>query len=156
MFEISISGYGGFTHDMGYWAVDVMENVENYPIIDKLRSRLALPIDLNESAAEVLEIHEDTNLSYFDVSALSLVENEHKVLLIMAFSNDKLHLIKNKLPENNFIIHTNDEKNEVEACEWVCGKSSKKFLIADADTVAGFEFSTVIMVVAETLLAAAA
>ena len=147
MCEISISGYGGFLPDISSWAAGVWEDDDIFPYKDKLRSRLALPIDLNESVSEVLVIHEDTNLSYFDVSVLSLMENEHKVLLIMAFSNDKLHLIKNKLPENNFIIHTNDEKNEEEACEWVCGKSSKKFLIADADTVAGYEFSTVIMVV---------
>ena len=114
-----------------------------------VNSRLALPMDLTQSAEKVCLIHEDANLSNFQRNVLSLVENEHKVLII-DYDTRKLDLVKSKLPQDSFIVHTRFEANEEEeVCEWISGKSGKKFLIADQDTVAGYEFDTVIIVVSE-------
>ena len=105
-------------------------------------------MDLHQSAEEVCMIHEDENLSNFQTNVLSLVENEKRVLIILA-NSDKLDLVKSKLPQDSFIVHKYDESNEEEACEWISGKSGKKFLIADHRTVAGYEFDTVIIVTDE-------
>ena len=113
-------------------------------ITGKVSSKLALPIDLSESVEEVRLIHEDANLSNFQTSVLNLVKNDQKVLIILVFSRGP-KLVKSKLPQDSFIVHKHDEANEGEACEWISGRSSKKFLIADADTVAGYEFDTVII-----------
>ena len=114
---------------------------------EPVNSRLTLPMDLTQSAEKVCLIHEDANLSNFQCNVLSLVENEQKVLIIEHYS-DKLVLIKSKLPQDSFIVHTRDEANEEEEVrEWISGKSGKKFLIADFRTVAGYEFDTVIIVV---------
>ena len=117
--------------------------------VDKTRSILALPIDLSESVEEVRLIHEDADLSTFQSNVLNLVINEQKVLIILAYSSSKLSLVKNKLPQDNFIVHRYDERNEEEACKWINGRSGKKFLIADEHTVAGFEFDAVIIVAKE-------
>ena len=113
-----------------------------------VNSRLAFPMDLHQSAEEVCMIHEDANLSNFQTNVLSLVQNEKKVLIIDAFS-DKLNLVKSNLPQDSYIVHTYNEANEEDACEWISGKSGKKFLIADNRTVAGYEFETVIIVAPE-------
>ena len=114
-----------------------------------VNSRLALPMDLHQSAEEVCMIHEDANLSNFRTNVLSLVKNEKKVLIIFAHSFSKLDLVKSKLPQDSLIVHAYDEANEEEACEWISGKSGKKFLIADHQTAAGYEFDTVIVVTTE-------
>ena len=110
-----------------------------------LKSRLVLPIDLSNSVGEVCVITDDSNLSNFQNKVLNLVENEPQVLIIEYFTR-KLDLIKNKLPQDSFIVHTYWQVNEAEASEWITGKSGKKFLIADDNTVPGFEFGTVIIV----------
>ena len=130
---------------------DITVSVSSGSAIGSVNSRLALPMDLTQSAEKVCLIHEDANLSNFQCNVLSLVKNEQKVLIINCYS-DKLDLIKNKLPQDSFIVHTRFEANEEEeACEWISGKSGKKFLIADSLTVAGYEFDTVIIVVYESL-----
>ena len=116
--------------------------------VETVNSKLALPIDLSESAEKVCLVHEDDNLSNFQDKVLSLVINEQKVLIIDA-SVDKLDLLKIKLPHDSFIVHTMYETNEEEACEWISGTSGKKFLIAEQETVAGYEFDTVIIVTPE-------
>ena len=117
--------------------------------VGSVKSRLALPIDLNESVEEVSVFIEDANLSNFQSNVLSLVENEQKVLIINYFSRRTgiFDLIEPKLPQESFIVHKYDEANEEEACKWISGRSGKKFLITDQDTVAGFEFDAVIIVV---------
>ena len=127
---------------------DITVSASGY-IAGRVNSRLALPIDLNESVEEVSVINEDANLSNFQSNVLSLVDNEQKVLIIKCHS-EKLDLIKNKLPQDSFIIHSFIEADEEEeACEWISGKSGKKFLITDDETVDGYEFDTVIIVVPE-------
>ena len=75
----------------------------------------------------------------------------NRVLIILAYNNDKLDLVKSKLPQDSFVIHQYPEANEEEACEWISGISGKKFLIADnKDTIPGYEFDTDIIVVRET------
>ena len=117
--------------------------------IDKTSSRLALPIDLSESVEEVQVIYEDEALSGFKSKVLKLVENEQKVLIILPFGRINLNILKSKLPKDNFIVHKLNDANEEEACEWIRGSSSKKFLVADNYTVIGFEFDTVIIVANE-------
>ena len=58
---------------------------------------------------------------------------------------------KSRLPKDSFIVHTWNDANEEEACEWISGKSGKKFLITDHWTVAGYEFDIVIIVASEHL-----
>ena len=130
MQEVEVSGSGG---NSGH---------------NKVSSKLALPIDLSESVEEVRLIHEDANLSNLQTSVLKLVKNDQKVLIILPYS-DKLDLVKSKLPQDSFIVHKYCEANEEEACEWISGRSGKKFLIADHHTVAGYEFDTVIIVTTE-------
>lgn len=101
--------------------------------------------DLNESVQDVRLIEEDGNLSNFQSSVLNLVEDEHKVLIILAYTNNP-DLVKSKLPPENFIVSTKNEANEKEACEWVMERSDKKFLIVDKDTVTVNEFDTVVIV----------
>jgi len=115
----------------------------------KVSSELALPIDLSESVEEVCLIHEDSNLSNFQTSVLNLVENEQRVLMILPYYGEKIYLVERKLPQDSFIVHKLNEANEEEACEWISGRSSNKFLIADQQTVAGYEFDTVIIVAPE-------
>ena len=116
-----------------------------------VNSRLTLPMDLTQSAEKVCLIHEEGNLSNFQCNVLSLIENEQKVVII-DYDAKKIDLIKNKLPQDSFIVHTRFEANEEEeVCEWISGKSGKKFLIADWYTVAGYEFDTVIIVVPENV-----
>jgi len=127
---------------------DIYVSASGYSI-GTVNSRLAFPIDLNESVEEVSVINDDGNLSNFQSNVLSLVENEQKVLII-DHTSAKLGLIKTKLLQDSFIVHKYNEANEEEeACEWINGKSGKKFLIADHRTVAGYEFDTVIIVVSE-------
>ena len=66
-----------------------------------VNSRLALPMDLTQSAEKVCLIHEDANLSNFQCNVLSLVENEQKVLIIDYYSK-KLDLINILIQENTF------------------------------------------------------
>ena len=108
-----------------------------------VKSRLALPLDLSESAEKVCWIYEDFHLSNFHKSVLSLVENEQKVLMIVTESCD---FVKMNLPQDSFIIHKWDQINEEEASQWINGTSKKKFLITDERKVIGFEFDTVIIV----------
>ena len=54
-----------------FWTVSEADRASwprGFPYKEKLRSRLALPIDLNESAADVPLILEDSDLSNFDVN----------------------------------------------------------------------------------------
>ena len=95
-----------------------------------------MSIDLSESVEEVHLIHEDADLSNFQSNVLNLVENEQKVLIILAYSLI-LDLVKSKLPQDNFIVHKWHESHNKEAYEWISGRSGKKFLIADHWTVAG-------------------
>merc|ERR1711971_1292836 len=113
---------------------------------NKVSTKLALPIDLSESVEEVRLIYDDANLSNLQTSVLNLVKNEQKVLIILPYSSSKLDLVKRKLPQDSFIVHKYNELIEEEACEWISGRSSKKFLIADDETVAGYEFDTVTIV----------
>ena len=41
--------------------------------------------------------------------------NEKRVLFILAYAPEKLDLVKSKLPQDNFIVHTRNEKNKEEA-----------------------------------------
>ena len=117
---------------------------------NKTSSRLALPIDLSESVEEVQVVYGDEALSGFKRKVLKLVKNEQKVLIIVPFGDYiNLHYVKSKLPKKNFIVHQRYDANEEEACEWIRGSSSKKFLVADGGTVIGFEFDTVIIVANE-------
>ena len=86
-------------------------------------------------------------LSGFENRVLKLLKNESHVLVIVNHKSPKiLKNVKKKMPQDSFIVHCCHEPNEVDAKDWAIGLSSKKFLIADQGTAAGFEFDTVLIV----------
>ena len=73
------------------------------------------------------------------------VEEEDNVLVLDLDNTEKLSdLFRAKVSKENSIVYRS-WLGEEDALDWVLGKSSKKFLITDEWTVAGFEFDTMII-----------
>ena len=114
---------------------------------EKVKAQMALPLDLIESV-DVQEVYLK-NLSSVQEKVLKLVENDQSVLLITHDLNGLVQNIKSEMPKDNFIVHCSTDPDEDGARDWICGKSSKKFLIVDRANVDGYEADTVLIVIQE-------
>ena len=115
-----------------------------------VNSRLKLPKDLSISVDEVKVFHVDENLSGFKDNVLKHFKNDEKVLIIIVSDFSQLFdTIQGKLSQDDVLIYYawNDKRaSDHEVSDWICGMSSKKYLITDHLTVTGFEFETVLIV----------
>ena len=129
VYDVVVTGSGGFLQG------------------NKVNSKISVPMDLCQSVESVNVVELVDQLSGFENRVLKLLKNESHVLVIVNHKSPKiLKNVKKKMPQDSFIVHCCHEPNEVDAKDWAIGLSSKKFLIADQGTAAGFEFDTVLIV----------
>ena len=115
--------------------------------VDKTKSKMVMPKDLIESV-QVQEVHTE-NLTGFEEKVMKLVEKDRKVLIIKTCFNDLISKVFECSLKYSYLVHSMSNPNESGAKDWIAERSTKKFLITDGTTVAGFGFDNVLIVAEE-------
>ena len=124
-----------------------------YQASDPMIYQLTLPKDHPDGERPVEIFDKSRGLHKFE-KALKIMENETTVLILMDlyFSDEFSDIIANKLPNGSYIQHHRHRQDNRGASEFVKNqlskttKPSKKFLICDWPSAAGYESTAVIFV----------